>query len=729
MSRRIRRVLLAAMAAAGMCPLQAGTIIDLGLADEFTISQPVVQVQVGRFGPLDLNEYLLDTGASGILAGANSSAELRSLGLVTEATYVDFGVAGPQSTGVSRAYDFYFAGSDGVPRTLPGARLQTSNGNFAFYSGIAGMPLMTGRTVGFDLAAQADMNALRIGVAFDVPFSPTPAANQLSVPLTMYTFPASGQQNPTDPLPENAALPFAPVRLQYGATTGTAGFLLDTGAQQCILSQSMAFDLGLDVNRNGTLDDEAISFQTVAGVGGTIEIPVLRIDALSLQTSNDVELLFRDITVGIIDIDPALPGVLGMNILNSGWEIHALNTFLGLTPSTPGIFPRVDLDFRQAAASLQAEMRLSLTAGLGTTVTQAAVTASPASGVQTQAQAGFLAIGGTSSLLKTGAGTLVLDAVNTLTGTTEVREGTLRLATPSALVGSPTVVRSGATLQIATGSGARLPRLTLAGGTLDAGGLLAVNGTSGIGTLVVADGTLAGRPGLVIGSGGEVRLEGVETAVAVGSLAIDRDNGGLLDVGAGRIEIAAGGIGQAELLAALLAGRGDGSWAGRTGIGSAAALADVAAGSPRGVGWLDAGDGSFVVGYAAPGDTNLDGAVDILDAANFTEGASARPGESVRWATGDFTYDGVVDVLDIGEFVSTGLFDAGSYYPAGSAAAVGPVSAVPEPAVTVTAVAVCVAACGLQRKKPRRQRPADGVSLTWIVCPAVQPRRRALRRR
>jgi hypothetical protein len=193
--------------------------------------------------------------------------------------------------------------------------------------------------------------------------------------------------------------------------------------------------------------------------------------------------------------------------------------------------------------------------------------------------------------------------------------------------------------------------------------------------------------------------------------------------------VAAAGIGQAELLAALLAGRGDGSWAGRTGIGSAAALADVAAGSPRGVGWLDAGDGSFVVGYAAPGDTNLDGAVDILDAANFTEGASARPGESVRWATGDFTYDGVVDVLDIGEFVSTGLFDAGSYYPAGSAAAVGPVSAVPEPAVTVTAVAVCVAACGLQRKKPRRQRPADGVSLTWIVCPADQPMRRALRRR
>ncbi len=111
--------------------LAAITSLDLGLSDEFTISQPVVQVQVGRFGALDLNEYLLDTGASGILAGAGSSAELRSKGLVTEATSVDFGVAGPQSTGVSAPYDFFYAGTDGVPRTLPAARMQTSNGNVA----------------------------------------------------------------------------------------------------------------------------------------------------------------------------------------------------------------------------------------------------------------------------------------------------------------------------------------------------------------------------------------------------------------------------------------------------------------------------------------------------------------------------------------------------------------------------------------------------------------------
>jgi len=701
MSRTIRRALLAALAVLACPPVRAGAIIDFGAADEFTISQPVVQVQVGSLGPLDLNEYLLDTGASGILAGANSSAELRSLGLVTEATYVDFGVAGPQSTGVSRAYDFFFAGSDGVPRTLPGARLQTSNGNFAFYSGIAGMPLMTGRTVGFDLAAQADMNALRIGVGFDVPFSPTPAANQVSVPLTMVQFPASGQQNPTDPLPENAALPFAPVRLQYGATTGTAGFLLDTGAQQCILSQAMAFDLGLDVNRNGTLDDEALSFQTVAGVGGSVEIPVLRIDALALRAGDGAELLFRDVVVGVIDIDPALPGVLGMNILNSGWEIHALNTFLGMDPGPPGVFPRVDLDFRQAASSARGEMRLTVSSGLGTAVTQAAVTASPA-GLQTQAQAGLAVLGGTSSLVKTGAGTLVLDAVNTLTGTTVVREGTLRLATPAALFGSPTVVQTGATLQVATGSGARLPSLTLAGGTLDAGGLIAVNGTTGIGRLVVEDGVLVGRPDVAIGSGGELRLAGRGGAIAVGALTVDRDNAARLDVGTGRIEVAAGGITEAELLAGLAAGRGDGGWNGPTGIGSSEVFAALSANVPRSLGWLEQGDGSFAIAYAAPGDTNLDGTVDILDAADFMLGATSGAARAGRWSSGDFNYDGSVDVLDIGEFVSTGLFDTGAYLGSASipASAPGPVSAVPEPTAPIMVLVAVAAWLPKKRKNP-----------------------------
>ena len=679
MSRTICRAAITACVVACAAAGQAGGIIDLGLSDEFTISQPVVQVQVGRFGALDLNEYLLDTGASGILAGAGSSAELRSKGLVTEATYVDFGVAGPQSTGVSAPYDFFYAGTDGVPRTLPATRMQTSNGNFAFYSGIAGMPLMTGRTVGFNLASQADMNDLRIGVAFDVPISPTLSAHQYSVPLTMYQFPATGQQNPTDPLPENAALPFAPVKAQYGSTTKTANFLLDTGAQQCILSKTMALDLGLDVNGNGSLDDEALSFQTVAGVGGTVEIPVLRIDALSLRATNDAELLFRDITVGVIDIDPALPGVLGMNVLNSGWEMYALNTFLGMDPGPRGVFGRVDLDFRTAAASLQAEMRLSIDPGRDAFVSQGAIAIDVASSIQTQAQAGHAMIGGTSSLQKLGAGTLVLDAVNTHTGVTTVQAGTTRIGTPNALVGSPTVVRQGATLAIATGSGARLPSITLEGGTLDPGGMLAVNGTSGVSRLVFVVGVVEGQPALTIGSGGEVKIAGgTDTSLAVASLGVDQLNGGRLDLGLGRIEIAAGGITDADLLAGLLAGRSEGSWTGTTGIGSSAVAAAITAVEPRSLGWMQRGDGSYLVAYAAPGDTNLDGGLDILDASNFFTSGLFNTGRAGRWSEGDFNYDGGVDMLDVVEFTSTELFDTGSYLV--PATALGGAIAVPEPA-------------------------------------------------
>ena len=63
MSRPICRAAISACLVACAAAAQAAGIIDLGLSDEFTLSQPVVQVQVGRFGPLDLNEYLLDTGA------------------------------------------------------------------------------------------------------------------------------------------------------------------------------------------------------------------------------------------------------------------------------------------------------------------------------------------------------------------------------------------------------------------------------------------------------------------------------------------------------------------------------------------------------------------------------------------------------------------------------------------------------------------------------------------
>ena len=102
--RAARRGMLAAALLMARSASAAG-IIDLGLADEFTLSQPVVQVAVSSetktFDLWFFNECMLDTGASGILMGATASDFLRGDGFQEVATYVDFGVAGPQSTGVS----------------------------------------------------------------------------------------------------------------------------------------------------------------------------------------------------------------------------------------------------------------------------------------------------------------------------------------------------------------------------------------------------------------------------------------------------------------------------------------------------------------------------------------------------------------------------------------------------------------------------------------------------
>jgi autotransporter-associated beta strand protein len=266
------------------------------------------------------------------------------------------------------------------------------------------------------------------------------------------------------------------------------------------------------------------------------------------------------------------------------------------------------------------DLNLVFTAG-GPTV----ITINVASGTQTQTQAGYVTLSGSVPVVKTGAGTLVVDQANTLTGSTTVQGGRLQLANGSALSSSRIV--------------------PVAGGTI-------------------------------------TMSQGLQTTV--GGLAANA--GGLTDVGTGMMTVASG-LSTADMLVALGTGRGDGTWNGTSGITSSAAAADLAGSIPRTVGWLDNGDGSVTFAYAAPGDTNLDWSVDILDAANFLAGGKFDSGTPATWNEGDFGYDGVVDILDAADFLSTGLFDAGPYN-----AAPGSVAAVPEPSGLAWLAAA--AACG-----------------------------------
>jgi hypothetical protein len=242
----------------------------------------------------------------------------------------------------------------------------------------------------------------------------------------------------------------------------------------------------------------------------------------------------------------------------------------------------------------------------------------------------------------------------------------------------------------------RSPKVTVDGGTLRAGAL-AVDASTGVTRVEVRGaGTIAGSPAVSVGAGGALLLSSSAATIhSLASLAVD-EAAGLVDIGTGGLAIAAGGMTQASLLADLIAGRGDGSWNGSSGITSTAAARALGQSIPRAVGWLDGGDGSLTMAFAAQGDTNLDWQIDVVDALNFVTLGKFDAGLPATWLEGDFNYDGVVDILDALDFFNTGLYDAGNY---NSFAQAGAVAAVPEPSA---AALLAVAGAALAWRRTRR---------------------------
>jgi autotransporter-associated beta strand protein len=285
----------------------------------------------------------------------------------------------------------------------------------------------------------------------------------------------------------------------------------------------------------------------------------------------------------------------------------------------------------------------------------------------------------------------------------------------------PTTLESDATVSV-TNSAGGTAEVILAGPLTDGGGgfaltktgdetlTLAGSGTGFSGPVTIAAGTLRlAAADALPGSVAVVKAGGTLAVVAalnttVGGL--DLAGAGLVDVTSGFVTVAAG-LSATDLVAQILAGRGDGSWTGTSGITSSTAAADIALGASRAVGWLDNGDGSLAFAYAAPGDTNLDWQVDVLDAANVLASGKFNTGDPATWAEGDFNYDGVVDVLDAADFITTGLYNAGPYNP--PAGVDSGVAAVPEPA-RLSALAVGIAACLPWLMACRRRRSSTGPS-------------------
>lgn len=202
-----------------------------------------------------------------------------------------------------------------------------------------------------------------------------------------------------------------------------------------------------------------------------------------------------------------------------------------------------------------------------------------------------------------------------------------------------------------SGVGALIKRgagtLVLTGANDYAGGTVVEQGE-----LVIRNVAALGRGPLEIRAGGRLTLD-----VGVGELMVPRlvlDPAGRIDIGSGRLTVAAG-LTESIVRQIVVDGHNGGDWNGSRGFVSRAA----AVGS-RAVGYVF-NQGRATVAYAAPGDTNLDGVVDVLDIANLVVNAEPSSSSDVGWMTGDFNYDGNVDLLDISNVLSLGLFNQGSY--------------------------------------------------------------------
>lgn len=425
------------------------------------------------------------------------------------------------------------------------------------------------------------------------------------------------------------------------------GRLEKAGPGVLVLSASNTFRGGLQSLSGGSLGDLGtirLTHSAAAGVG-TVALPASNASSIVVELAGDID----------VPNDLITAGRSSFTFLRNG---SGSNTWSGDITIT-GLGGGYAID--AAAGTLRLAGRLT------TTLANASNRVFRLVGSGSGVVAGDVRDGATTKvgLAKDGQGTWVLSGTGSnFTAGTTVTQGRLVATTPAALGTGPVAID---------------------------GGSLRIERDASLGAVSIAAGRL------------ELPADKA-VSVAMAALTIDGTAGGVVDLGAGRIELP-GGTAESAVRIAMATGRGDGSWNGSSGITSSAVMADLRAGSPRSLGWLDNGDGTLSLAYAAPGDTNIDGAVDILDAANFMAGGAFDSGVPGSWFQGDFGYDGLVDILDAAEFMAAGLFDAGGY---GRAAGLPTPAPVPEPAGCGLTAAIALLAAARRYRTAARFRGGGG---------------------
>jgi hypothetical protein len=342
--------------------------IDMGPKDDFAFDQPAATFELfeqlagggkgASLGPSDgglffiTNSFFLDTGAGSIIAINDAESELQDHGYVTENTVLEQGVAGFSLLDVSADYYVEITDSTGSAVALPHTRIMSGQFEDLFgVNGVVGMPAMVGRVVTLDTSVWADVEDIFDLVPMEVRITnslPTSGGHRYSVPIEAALFGLEGD----DPLPNVSPIPMVNMSVGYGNANASGSFILDTGAAISFISSELGKAIGLDSNNDGVLDtsdEQSDGTLPIGGIGGTIEAPLFYIDRFTVPTEQGVDLVWNlegSLAVAIVDIHPEIDGVLGSDLLTSGWFTFDLEGD-GDQLSTPGPLQQSHFDFRQ----------------------------------------------------------------------------------------------------------------------------------------------------------------------------------------------------------------------------------------------------------------------------------------------------------------------------------------------------------------------------------------------
>jgi autotransporter-associated beta strand protein len=247
------------------------------------------------------------------------------------------------------------------------------------------------------------------------------------------------------------------------ANTATVGLV--SGTVSVLATSPQAASPSFSQTATMSVLDHAISSLVSGSTVTTLNIDFGTLTQGTGTTSQNVSIFNRVGTMGAmwtakLDLDSVVASVPGSifsttlspftNLASGSSRTYGLSMLTTTTGSFSGTYT-LNLSDEDLPGATGQSMLVNVR---GSVVSPANAILNVASGTQTQSNLGFGPITGVSSLTKTGSGTILLDGLNTFTGTTSVEQGIAALNGPGAIASSSLVtVAAGASLDVRSLSG------------------------------------------------------------------------------------------------------------------------------------------------------------------------------------------------------------------------------------------------------------------------------------